>query len=465
MLPIGTLLLALSLFLTQEQSEAPAPGASTPASGPQDQAHPSAPPAQASSQQEDPPSGTLKGPQPPGKPAEAKRATRFVFSPAQAAQPDPGLAWSPEWYSLDDPDGSAIDPGMHSLAALKRRSYRSLLSERSVLVRDLEPQESLFDALALDEVQMGRFGEFIIEAEDNLEAAGRSWTSMRCSWRTPEGSQPLLACYAVSAAGELRSIWILGPQGSALPALVQDAESLLERFGGPLGARPGAPHYYSQLGAHVLGIDLQEAGFRFEPVDEPRAGERKFIDGVSKANPQFKVAVVQNWIDEASDVSLSYQIIQHDNGLGIPTPFVQWLGGQFQHVQRDSKENGDFPVELIHAPNTLTQVVSPETLAGHYERNKRAPEGGVILGVYLTRSPYARNVQTYWMSSAEETPEYGYGRMIGLRRYVRSRSETILRNSVAIVTLRGKDPAAIERAAGSLGLRSLPLDEDLQLPQ
>ncbi len=200
-------------------------------------------------------------------------------------------------------------------------------------------------------------------------------------------------------------------------------------------------------------------------MDQPRAGDRAYIASVFKANPQFNVSVVQNWMDETNDVALSYQIIEHDNGLGVPKPFSQWLAGQFQSYYRDNKDLGDFPVEMIHDPNTLTQVISPEDLASHYARNKRAPDSGVILGVYIPRSPYARNFQLHWMNTEGERPMYGYARLIGLRRYVRSRSETIVRNSVAILMLSGSDRTKVEQAAAGLKPRSMPLADDDQLLQ
>ena len=416
-----------------------------------------------------PPSGTGVGAASKAKEEKLQPKTKFVFSPAQKVVSHPELVWSQDWYALDDPEGAGAPEALAKWPGEAHRFYRSSLSRQLIMLRDIDGFESPFEAFGADEEHLSDYGEFITESDASVSHAGQELIQFEGEWQTGGQIRHVVALYAEPAAGRIRCAWIIDEGQSNYAEL---GAALMNRLACLWDSNDAQsePSYFGILGQHALAFDLGApaipeqglAAIEFSPRAQARKGDQDYFNSVYKANPQFKVSVVQSWMDEKSDVSLSYQIIQHDNGVGISTPFVQWLGGQFQHFHRDSKELGDFPVELIHSENTLTQVISSDQLQGHYERNKRAPEGGVILGVYLTRSPYARNVQTYWMSSTGEEPQFGYARMIGLRRYVRSRSEIIMRNSVAILIISGSDASNVERAAAALNPRSLPLTEELE---
>ena len=100
----------------------------------------------------------------------------------------------------------------------------------------------------------------------------------------------------------------------------------------------------------------------------------------------------------------------------------------------------------------------------HYKNNARAPEGGVILKVFLPKSPFASICRLRWSDGEALDAGAGFAQFVELREYRRSRSEVITRVTVAMLLARAEVEADLDLLEDQLGLATRPLPPDLRFP-
>ena len=102
-------------------------------------------------------------------------------------------------------------------------------------------------------------------------------------------------------------------------------------------------------------------------------------------------------------------------------------------------------------------VVSAVELERHYRNNKKAADAGVILQVYVPRSPFARALRLRWTEGEGEELEHVLAIYVELRSYPRVRSETVTRSALVVLQVRSADPEALSAFERGLDFESEPI--------
>ncbi len=368
---------------------------------------------------------------------------------AAADATDFGAMWTP----LDDPDADPLPQALRDLPNVARSVFRKRGAPRFLLARQLAAGASPFDAFVADEEHMTQFGEFFPETDDVVELAEREVVVFGCDWTNFDVAARIAAAYAETDDGAVRSVWVVGAQSEDPDSLSADAVEALRDLLHTLNPTSGTTHR-AILMQHDLSFSL---GAGMKSVDTPREIDTKFFKAITVVNPQFSAGIVRQWEDEAAGASLSYQVLATNTGLGPKDPFVYFLAGQLQTYERGNPDDGDAPIEVLFAPEVETRVIDDAELARHFASNKRAPDAGVILEVYLPKFPFARVCQLRWQGGIPGSEEFAFSRLVELREYRRSRSETVARCCVVMITGRAQTAQARDALLAQLDIAAKPL--------
>ncbi len=366
-----------------------------------------------------------------------------------------------EWIRVDDPDFHRLPVALEKLPYVQRTAYESLEEPTVLLVRRLEPTEEVIDAFVADEELLQPYGELIPEGEDFFEVGGREGMLFECSWQLAGVPSQAIAYYLPIEDATL-SVLLVTTGDTKASKLAKRVRSLAKGFAESLHMEDET-RYRAQLLTHELSFQLRikdkHGTIQFERAAETAEVDRSFHTSVMDANPQFKDAYVGDWVDERNGLTLSYQLIQHDSGMGPEDPLTRWLAGQLQTSVRGEKELGDAPVEELHLPEAQTAVVSEEEIARHYAAAVRAPEAGVILKTYIPRSPYSRVYRVRWHDP--ETLLENTCLLLEIRRYPRGRigRETVMRSNAVLLFARAEERELLDRWEAGLAFRSRPFEE------
>jgi len=397
-----------------------------------------------------------------------------------ATEPGASARWlqavDATWRPLDDPNHEAQPVAVRKLSPILEAAFESTLGPRLLIARDLGVHESPIDAFVPDEEAMVKHGELIPVSDRPVEIAGQEALALDCEWSYEGGASRVAALYSRAESGTVRSLWLVTTEDVGFEELQAELTSTLQRF--LKTTEPASTDVYSAtLLGHEISFHLRaveeavtngegsvEHAIVLAPVAQPREDDAAFIALIAEANPQFDTAVVRQWADAERGVSLSYQVFATDLSLGPESQFVRWLAGVYQQAQRVDEERGDVPVELIHNPEAKTRVVADDVVEAHYKNNARAPDGGVILKVFLPRSPFAGICRLRWSDGEALDAGAGFVQFVELREYRRSRSEVITRVTVLMLLARAEDEADLELLEGQLGIITRPLEPDLRFP-
>jgi hypothetical protein len=389
------------------------------------------------------------------------------------------------WRPLDDPEAEGLPEGLRVLPGTREAVFESPTAPRFLLVRRFAEAGALVDAFMADEEGLRRHGELVPLDDRPLTLSGREAISFDCEWNDDTLAARVSAFYFQEKDGTTRGLWLVTTDDLDFGRMRDELQSATKRFlkSDELEAQDA---YSAILLGHDLSFSLKYSAkdsnapkdsIRLRPAATP-AADLAFLNDIDEANPQFRISHLRHWAHEERGVSLSYQIFAHDMNLGPKTPFVHWLAGVFQELRRIDKEKGDFPLELVHLPAVTTNVPGDEEVAQHFRNNERAPEDGVILKVYLPKSPFPHVCQIRWNEPekpAEEgtetteegalpTKEHGWARFVELREYRRGRSELITRVYVVFLLARADDPADLELLESKLDLAIRPLEGAARFP-
>jgi len=383
---------------------------------------------------------------------------RLADESRSAPPPSGAPSASFDWLPLDDPEETRLPPGMRALPSLARCAYESRTSPSVFLARRIAPVAEVVEGFVADEEALVTYGELIPVEDGFLETELGEALELRCRWTLADVSIQVTAVYA-PCEGATLALWLASTGDVTFDQQRAELERLLPRFQRDLG--PVANERYEAiLHGHELAFGLRmgagEEAIQLTPVDEPRPIDEEFHEATVAVNPQFKESYARQWMDAEKGLSVSYQILQVDEGLGPKEPYVRLVASQIQDFERVDKELGDTPIELLHNPNAITRVVAQEDVERHYAANKRAPEDGVILKTYIPRSPFAEVCRLRWREAEEE--EEALCLLVELRSYPRSRSETITRSCVVLLFARATDPTVLTRWENGLDFRCRPID-------
>ncbi len=366
------------------------------------------------------------------------------------------------WIPLDGPGAGRLPAALTALPAAARRAFEHPQRPAVLLVRRHAPgpvEQELIELFVADEEALALPDEFVVIGDAFLEAGGTEALALHVEWTREERPAHVATLYVPHAEGAL-SLWLLTTEELDFETLTDELATLAPAF--HTGLDPfQLTRYRGIANDHLVGFSLvfedrYGARIALTPADGPTAADRVFQDGTREANPDFEGGYPADWSHREHGLTLSYQLIQMDVGLGRKEPYVHWLAGSLQSSLRGDPDDGDVPVELLHAPDARTVVVSDAEVARHYANNRRAPDSGVILETFLPRSPYAQFCRLRYQD--DETGEQVFTYMVELRTYPRSRSETITRACVVLLHVRAREVSVLEAVEAGLAFSSEPLE-------
>lgn len=395
------------------------------------------------------------------RPAPMLLALVLLASGAHAHESAGGPRVEGAWVPLDDPAEASFPTALRGLPAEAEQAYEAAGGDALLIARQLEGDLPV-EAFMADEELVTAAAELVPLEERAFEAPGGEGLVFGCTLTRAETALSVTALYAPRAEHGLLALWLVERAGADFETSASTLEALVPRFASSV-VPAHAPRYRTILLDHEVSFALTggsgDSAFSLQPAPAPRAADLDVLEDELAKHPTFAGAAVRQWADPERGLELSFQVLRADVALGIKDPVVHHVAESLQNLLRpEPEEEGHVPIELLHVEDARTRVVSDEEVADHYARNQRAAEAGVILQVYLPRSPYARVARLRWQEGEGEAAEHVLALFVELRSYPRSRSETINRTTLAMFRGRARTAADLEALEEGLAFASRPLD-------